>query len=72
MGFLSEDRALFKKRRLVSMDKNKEDREDSDGAQVTVGTTTNTTTDEYREKAMADTQKAHDAMKKTIPLCIGS
>jgi hypothetical protein len=58
MGFLSEDRTLFRNRTGVAdIEADTEEREDSDGSQETVGTTTETTSIGDPEKGRMVTQK---------------
>jgi len=74
MGFLSEDRKLF--RDHGGNENNKSDEEkrgDTDDSQETVETTVQTDNhdSEDLERGPIEVQKSHNAMKKTIPLYIG-
>jgi fluoride exporter len=74
MGFLSEDRKLFKDHgRSNNNEADREKRNDSDGSQETTGTTTQSSTVRPEDPKMGriEVRKAHNAMKKTIPLYIG-
>jgi len=72
MGFLSEDKNLFKEHGVKSETEG-EKREDSGGSQETVGTTlqTDRTRPGDPETGRIEVRKAHNAIKKTIPLYIG-
>lgn len=74
MGFLSEDRKLFRDYRGNENDKiDEEKREDSDDSQKTVETMVQTDNhgSEDPERGAIEVRKSHNAVKKTIPLYIG-
>ncbi|KAN0102134.1 CrcB-like domain containing protein [Hyaloscypha variabilis] len=74
MGFLSEDRKLFKDHEGNENDKSDEEkRTDSDDSQETVTTVVQSDNQgsEDLERAVMEPRKSHYAVKKTIPLYIG-
>ena len=74
MGFLSEDRRLFRDYRgNVNDETDEEKRDDSDDSPETVGTMfqINNQSSEDPERGAIEGRKSHNAMKKTIPLYIG-
>lgn len=74
MGYLSEDRRLFKAhRRIEEGEKEEEKRANSDRSEDALERTDQASTPEHEdpESGRIEDQKAHNAMKKTIPLYIG-
>jgi CrcB protein len=74
MGYLSEDRSLFKAhRRMEEKEREEEKRDNSDGSENTLGMTDQASTPENEdpERGRIEDQEAHNATKKTIPLYIG-
>jgi fluoride ion exporter CrcB/FEX len=72
MGFLSEDRKLFKEQgRSENNETEEKKRDDSGGSLETVGTQTDKPGHEDPERGRIGIQKVHNAMKNTISLYIG-